>query len=112
LQFFRLSALQNCEFQGCFSGGFTGTETGSKVSSGSDPRGLNINNRLTVLSGVQDNNVSSHHVVIMADIPDDQQTVLDGLTISGGMGAGEVYTFTTTTPLLPEATPGMGSCRG
>ncbi|MDR2134965.1 MAG: hypothetical protein LBP27_07660, partial [Treponema sp.] len=75
-------------------GDFARTETGSKVSSGSDPRGTTVNNRLTVLSAAQDDDVSSHHVVIMADIPytapdsAPANTILDGLTISGGVGAG------------------------
>jgi hypothetical protein len=59
-------------------GGFTGTENVKPV---------NPNPRLTVLSGALDDGTSAHHVVILADIPDDQQTVLDGLTITGGAGA-------------------------
>jgi hypothetical protein len=48
----------------------------------------------TVLSGAITQTTNTYHVVIMADIPDDQQTLLDGLTISGGMGAGSPDTIT------------------
>jgi hypothetical protein len=61
-------------------GGFGGTET--------DRSQRSSNNRLSVLSGLNpEDNTNARHVVVMADIPNDQETVLDGLTISGGIGA-------------------------
>jgi hypothetical protein len=47
-----------------------------------------------VLSGKLDDDTNAYHVVILADIPDDEETVLDGLTISGGMGADSAGTIT------------------
>jgi hypothetical protein len=70
-------------------GGFNGTETALGQRS--------TNNRLTVLSGAQDDDVSSYHVVIMADIPDDGGTILDGLTITGGLGMDGPDTITVKT---------------
>ncbi|MDR2158522.1 MAG: hypothetical protein LBP23_00470 [Treponema sp.] len=99
-------------------GGFEGKETGSKVSSGSDPRGENVNSRLTVLSGaqIQPNKsvINSCHVVIMADIPytapdsDPANTLLDGLTISGGIGADDPDTISVKTGYDIDRQSGAG----
>jgi parallel beta-helix repeat protein len=51
----------------------------------------------TVLSGTQDRTTNSYHVVIMADIPDDGGTILDSLTITGGLGADGPDTITVKT---------------
>jgi hypothetical protein len=76
-------------------GGFIGTETATgTIASGNDPRLVNPDDRPeTVLSGVLNRTANAYHVVILADInytaPDTNaaNTVLDGLTITGGVGA-------------------------
>jgi hypothetical protein len=81
-------------------GGFTGTETAAgTISAGNEPRDKTLTTaedwrRRTVLSGVLNDNDNAYHVVILADIPDNQATVLDGLTISGGSGASSPGTIT------------------
>jgi hypothetical protein len=77
-------------------GGFRGTETAPgtiKSGGGNDKRDKTLTatedwRQRTVLSGALDSLNKAYHVIIMADIPDDQQTVLDGFTVTGGMGSG------------------------
>jgi hypothetical protein len=76
-------------------GGFKGTETASgtiSADTANDKRDKTLSStedwRLrSVLSGALTGTTNTYHVVLMADVPDDQQTVLDGLTSSGGGGA-------------------------
>jgi hypothetical protein len=85
-------------------GGFTGTE---------EARNQRTDNpRLSVLSGVLNDDANAYHVVLMADIlhygeGDPRNTVLDGLTISGGVGADKMKridfrTYTGVTNNIPN----------
>jgi hypothetical protein len=78
-------------------GGFTGIEAKGngpgqfpdRISAGYDRRDKNGEDwRLrTVLSGAVTSATNTYHVVIMADIPESNPVILDGLTVSDGMGA-------------------------
>jgi hypothetical protein len=94
-------------------GGFDGTESaGSGSGQFPGPISANLANdkrnkplpdddqdwRLrTVLSGALTGTTNAYHVVIMADMPDTNPAVLDGLTISGGMGANSPGTLSVKT---------------
>jgi hypothetical protein len=84
--------FRGTEARGSGSGQFPGPISANAANDKRDKTGEDWRLR-SVLNGELTGTTNAYHVVIMTDIPDDQETVLDGLTISGGVGADSAGTI-------------------